>query len=390
MPSEQPILLMVTSQDWGGAQAYIFNLAQELKARNLPAIICAGGKGELGSRCHEAGIEFQELKWMARDINPINNLLSLFELTKLFRRLRPQAVHLNSSMMGVVGSLSAKLVKVPRIVYVAHGWVFNEQLPAWKKKFYIWIEKTSSSWKDVIICLFPDDEKLARDLRFKPREQIVTIPNGIDVEKFEKQLLARDTARMALAARPMGVVETQNFASLQGAVVGTIANAYPPKNLIWYLDVCRAVHEQKPDFKFVIIGDGPQMDELRRKHNELKQEGYVLLAGRRMDAPQLFRAFDLFVLPSTKEGMSITLLEAMASHVPIIATDVGANQWMLDGTGIIVQPNDKQAMVKSFLDLAADQRQREQLAERAYQNIKTRFEWRRTVDETVKSLFPQK
>lgn len=377
MPSERPILLMVTSQDWGGAQAYIFNLAQELRARNLPVIICAGGKGELGSRCRESGIEFQELKWMARDINPINNLLSLFELTKLFRRLRPQAVHLNSSMMGVVGSLAAKLVKVPRIVYVAHGWVFNEQLPAWKKKFYIWIEKTSSRWKDIIICLFPDDEKLARDLKFKPREKIVTIPNGIDVERFEQQLLDRDSARATLNIR-------------HSMIVGTIANAYPPKNLIWYLDVCRTVHEQKPDLKFVIIGDGPQMDELRRKHAELKQENYVLLTGRRLDAPQLYRAFDLFVLPSTKEGMSTTLLEAMASHVPIIATDVGANQWMLDGAGIIVQPNDSQTLTNAILELTSDALKRQALADRAYEQVKNRFAWSKTVDEMVKSLLSQK
>ncbi len=373
---------MVTSQDWGGAQAYIFNLAQELRTRNLPVIVCAGGKGELGNKCREAGIEFQSLKWMARDINPINNLLSLFELVKLFRHLHPQAIHLNSSMMGVIGSLAGKLAKVPRVVYVAHGWVFNEQLPAWKKRFYIWIEKTSSSWKDVIVCLFPDDEKLARDLRFKPREKIVTIPNGIDVEKFEQQLLDRDSAHATLNDRD------SRFEIRDSMVVGTIANAYPPKNLIWYLDVCRLAHEQKPDIKFVIIGDGPQMDELRRKHAGLKQDDYILLAGRRLDAPQLYRAFDLFVLPSTKEGMSITLLEAMASRVPIIATDVGANQWMLDNTGIIVQSNDAQAMVAAILNLSADQVQREQLTQKAYQNIKMRFEWKHTVDETVKSLYP--
>ncbi|MHB8830855.1 MAG: glycosyltransferase [Patescibacteria group bacterium] len=377
MPPERPILLMVTSQDWGGAQAYIFNLAQVLKARDLPVIVCAGGKGELGNRCRQTGIEFQNLKWMARNINPINNLLSLFELIKLFRRLHPQAIHLNSSMMGVVGSLAGKLVKVPRVVYVAHGWVFNEQVPVWKKKFYIWIEKTSSSWKDVIVCLFPDDEKLARDLKFKPREKIMTIPNGIDVEKFEHQLLDRISARTNLHLH-------------DSIVIGTIANAYPPKNLIWYLDVCRSVHEQKLDVKFVIIGDGPQMDELRHKHTELKQDDYVILAGRRLDAPQLYRAFDLFVLPSTKEGMSITLLEAMASHVPIIATDVGANRWMLDSAGIIVQPSDLQTLTNKILELTDDALKRQTLASRAYEQIKNRFAWSKTVDETVKSLFPQR
>ncbi|MFA6099421.1 MAG: glycosyltransferase family 4 protein [Patescibacteria group bacterium] len=383
MVNQGPILLMVTSQDWGGAQAYLLNLAKDLSSRGLPVKVCAGGKGELGARCREANIEFIELKHMARDINPIHNLLSLFELISLFKKLKPRAVHLNSSMMGVVGSLAAGLTKVPSVIYVAHGWVFNEALSNLKKNFYIWLEKFSARWKDVIICVNPKDEALAESLKIKPREKVIAIPNGIDVKEFEQQLMDKEEAYSAL----VGMQDDATVGRCDGGtIVGTIANAYPPKNLIWYLGVCQAVHEQNPQITFIIIGDGPQMNELRQKHSELNQKDYVLLTGRRLDAPRLYRAFDLFVLPSTKEGMSTTLLEAMASSVPCVATDVGANRWCLGQAGLIVNVNDKEAMIKAILNLAQDKNLRETLSSQAYQAVKLRFDWQRTVEAMIRII----
>ncbi|MDD2785409.1 MAG: glycosyltransferase [Patescibacteria group bacterium] len=391
MSGQKPILLMVTSQDWGGAQAYVFNLAKSLKDNGLPVVVCAGGKGELGEKCRESDLEFINLKWMARNINPLNNFLSLFELIQLFRRLKPQAVHLNSTMMGVIGSLAARLTSVPQTIYVAHGWVFNEKLFSWKKSFYIAIEKLSSRWKNVIICINPQEELQAKSLNFKPRDKFITIPNGIDVNAFEDQLLDRNTARSSLdirhsAQRTFSAADIQR--SGHSTLVGTVANAYPAKNLISYLDVCAAVHAKSPAIKFIIIGDGPQMKELQDKHAVLKQESYVFLAGRRMDAPKLYRAFDIFVLPSTKEGMSITVLEAMAAHVPCITTDVGANKWMLEEAGIIVPPEDCNALAKAISKLSDDGNLRTSLATKAYEQVRQRFGWEGVVMKVLEVIKP--
>lgn len=371
---KRPILLMVTSQDWGGAQAYVFNLAKEMLSRGLAVKVCAGGKGELGAKCQDSGIPFIQLKHMGREISPLSNLFSLLELYRLFKRHQPAAIHLNSSMMGFLGSLAAKLGGCRRVVYVAHGWVFNENLPSWKAKLYRFIEKSSARWKDVIICIHPKDKELAAEMEIKPKERIELIPNGIDIESFSHNLLDRFSARRLLG------LSNKDF------VIGTIANAYPPKNLPWYLETCRLVHAVDQNLKFILIGDGPQMDSLKKKHSHLGLDGYVKLAGRMMDAPRFYRAFDLFVLPSSKEGMPITMLEAMAAKIPCVATDVGANRWMTGGTAVIVQPNDHNALVKAITDLAADASLRENLAQAAYLNIKNRFSWRLTADETIKTF----
>ncbi len=442
MSQVKPILLMVTSQDWGGAQAYVFNLALEMKSQGLPVIICAGHAptrdDSLGQKCASAQIEFLNLKHMARDINPINNLLALFELIKLFRRVQPRAIQLNSSMMGAIGSLAGYLTKVPRIVYTAHGWVFNEQLPNWKKTLYIWIEKISARLKHVIICLHDQDLELAKKHGIKPRQKILVIPNGIDAITFEKNLAGREEACRTLseiaasfveliprndmvdglsastpppykgrgphgALRPTpphlrrgttdhpdvrryGRERTLWTLSTRCTLIGTIANAYPPKNLLWYLEVCQAVHAKNPDIRFVIAGDGPQMDELQAKHQELEQADYVLLTGR-LDPASIYQAFDIFVLPSSKEGMPITILEAMAAKLPIIATDVGACRLMLEpDAGLIVPPNDLSALTQAILDLTADAEKRQKLGHQAYQKVTQNFTWQNTADQTIKEL----
>ncbi len=502
------IMLMITSQDWGGAQLYVFELAKELKARGEKVIVVAGGDGnplslrdisfdketyennnttpniastvpksplvkeghsanaelgdlsplvkeghsmqsiesvapsplvkeghpaqsaglgdfrplvkeghsmqsiesvapsplvkeghpaqsaglgdfrpghELSTKCLSFGIPFVELKHMSRNINPLANIKAVFELVKLFRELEPKAVHLNSTMMGVVGSLSAKLAKVPKTVYCIGGWVFNEDLPSWKKKLYIWIERVSANWKDVIITVHPGDEALAKELKIKAKEKIVTIPNGIDVKEFESGLLSREIARERLGIHPEAVI------------AGTIANAYPPKNLLWYLEVCKKVHEADKRICFVIMGDGPQFEALQKKRDELGVQNYVMLTGRKMDAPTLYRAFDMFVLPSSKEGMSITLLEAMSAKVPIVATDVGGAKWMLEPkAGLVVPPKDIKALGGAILELAKDPIRGTQLADKAYEAVKERFRKEKVLEESLEvlthplpPLFPQ-
>ena len=391
-------MLLITSQDWGGAQLFVFELARELKQQGEQVIVVAGSclcstshvlrptsekRGtsgtsdagrELSSRCLEADIPFLELKYVARDINPIANLLATFELIMLFRRLRPRVVHLNSTMMGVVGSLAATLARVPKRIYCIGGWVFNEDLPSWKKKLYILIERISAKWKDVIVTVHPGDEELANSLKIKAKDKIVTIPNGVNVDEFEANLLTREQAREKLGIHP------------QAVIVGTIANAYPPKNLLWYLDVCKAVHDRDPRINFVIIGDGPQFEALQKKRDELDAHNYIMLTGRRMDAPTLYEAFDMFVLPSSKEGMSITLLEAMVAKVPIVATDVGAAKWMLADNAEIVAPNNNAALSEAIIKLVANEDQKDDLANRAHKTVLERFSLTETLVKHIQTI----
>ncbi len=277
-------------------------------------------------------------------------------------------------MMGVVGSLAATLTRVPKRIYCIGGWVFNEDLPTWKKNLYIWIERLSARWKDVIIVVHPGDEELAKKLKIEPQKKLVTIPNGIAIEEFESKLLSRNEAREKLGIDPEAII------------IGNIANAYPPKNLFWYLEVCKKIHDADKRICFVIIGEGPQFADLKKKRDALGAGSYVMLAGRRMDAPTLYKAFDLFVLPSSKEGMSITLLEAMAAKVPIVATDVGAAKWMLGSGGVIVPSGNADAMQSAILDLVFNSEKQKNISQMAHEMLLNNFDLQKLFDSTIEII----
>ncbi len=364
------ILLLVTQADWGGVQSFLVNFAASLSSDGFEVTLAAGGDGKLWRAAQDAGLRTVRLKHMRREINPIQDYLAYREIKKLIDTFRPQAIHLNSSKMGVIGSLAARASTAkPRVVYRIGGWSFLEPLPRWKSWIYREAEKISARYKDVIITVHPGDEELAHRLGFLPRGKIITVPNGLS-DKFTQHLFTRDEAR-----RRLGIPS-------DAYVFGTIANAYATKNLLAYLDALKPIHDEFPGCRFVIIGDGPEFGKLKIKRETLKLER-VILTGQREDANELYRAFDSFVLPSVKEGMPWTLLEAMSSGIPIIATDVGANRWMTkqdDGpsAAIIVGPEKTEDITDAMRHILDDVNESAELAHAGPLIVEKYFRWANT------------
>lgn len=364
------ILLLVTQSAWGGVQSFLVNFAKSLAADGFEVMLAAGGDGALWKAAEEAGIQTFRLKHMRRDINPIQDVLAYSEIKTLIDTFEPHAIHLNSSKMGVIGSLAARKSNTkPRVVYRIGGWSFLEPIPTWKRWLYRTAEKLSAKYKDVIITVHPGDAELAERIGIRPREKITTVANGLS-EGFARALHARDAARRLLG------LPTDAY------VFGTVANAYATKNLPTYLDAIKPMHDAHPECRFVIIGDGPEFEQLKEKRKTLKLDR-LDLTGHRDDANTLYRAFDAFVLPSVKEGMPWTVLEAMASGIPIIATDVGANRWMTNPqTGspasIIIAPGDAQAISAAMQLILNDKNKSAEMAHAGPLIVEKYFRWAST------------
>lgn len=370
--AKKQIALAVTLCEIGGVQIFLLEFAQYLKKAGHEVTIIAGPGNWLAEQAKEHGINFIRLAHMRRDIHPWHDTLAIFELGKIFRKGNYDAVHLNSTKMGILGSIAARL---PRVVYRIGGWVFLENLPTWKRQIYIAAERFTARFKDTIICVNPNDAIVAADLGIKPKKNILTIPNGIDMPVFESKLRTREQACTILGLDP------------KAFIIGSISNFYTPKNIPAYLTTVRKVIDQNPNLHFVIIGDGPERTIIEKNIAELNLQKHITLAGEQNNAPTLLRAFDLFVLPSTKEGMSWALLEAMATGLPCIATDVGAAQWMLEHeAGVIVPPSNTKALTDAILLLATDAEQRTKLGQNAKEAVKNRFPLEKTLLENASAL----
>lgn len=384
MSNNGRILFIVTQADWGGVQQYVVKAAQEAGHRGFEVLVAYGGEGVLPNRCELAGIASRRLKHLVRSISPLDDILGVREIRKLIREWRPDTVYLHSSKAGVVGSIAAEREDVDRIVYRIGGWSFLDPVSRLQKRLRLWMEKLTAPFKDAIIVVHPGDEQLAELHRILPREKLVTIPNGIDLDSFEQNLLQKEEA----AERLHSLWEedtTTHSKDRHARLVLTVANFYPTKDLLGYLDAVSGMKD-KTGLRVLIIGDGEEREALEEKRKGLGLEDIVSLPGKRDDIATLYRGADLFVLPSAKEGMPWTLLEAMAASLPCIATDVGACKWMLDDAGKIVAPGDAGSLGESIESLLRDPVLRARLGQEARQNVAERFQEQRMWEETFNIL----
>nr|MCW1891724.1 glycosyltransferase [Candidatus Uhrbacteria bacterium] len=192
------IIFVITQAEWGGVQSYCVRAATEAIKRGYEVLIVAGSEGELQGACEKAGIPYQKLLRMEREIRPLKDIGAIRELQSLFREWRPDTVYLHSSKAGIVGSIAGRLARVPHIVYRIGGWSFLDPVSQAQKTLRIWSERLTASCKDVIITLHPDDRARAEEHHIKPKERVVMIPNALDLETFDKNILPHDEAHQEL------------------------------------------------------------------------------------------------------------------------------------------------------------------------------------------------
>jgi len=316
------ILYLITQSEWGGGQEYVFNLASNLLKDQFEPIVMAGeGTGEFFKALKSQNLPYTKLKWVKRSINPIFDLMALFELIFVFKKEQPDVIHLNSSKIGFLGSLAAKLCfSQAKIIYTAHGWVFNEPIPYLIKKIYFWIEKISASWKNEIICVCESDKQIALQNNFHSR--ITTIHNAVNPEQLD--FLTKDEAREKLnQLLPLNLRVNFFNQPPTSPLIGAIANFYKTKGLDFLISAAGLLKKNFPALKIVIIGEGEERKNLELRIKNLELSNNVILTGNIPNAHRLLKAFDLFVLPSVKEGLPYAILKAMAAELPIVATRVG-------------------------------------------------------------------
>ncbi len=343
----QKILYLITLPEAGGAQAYVLDLATHLKDE-FDITVASGGLNTdwLPLKLKDANIPWCRLKYVKRSILPHFDLLAIFEIRKIIKKINPDVIHLNSSKISILGSLAAWGLK-KKVIYTAHGWVFLEPIAEILKKIYLWAEKVSAKYKNKVICVSEYDRSAARLNNF-PMEKIVTIHNGIEIANTST--LGKNEAREKLVR-----LAKNEQLTTSGHLIGSIANLYPTKNLPALITAANKIVETNSDTIFCIIGEGPEKKNLQNLIKQKKLENKVFLLGSIQNAKKYLPAFDVFVLPSVKEGLPYTLLEAMAVGLPIVTTRVGGIFEMLEFYPQthyrLVEANDIQSLAQAIREL---------------------------------------
>jgi glycosyltransferase involved in cell wall biosynthesis len=386
------ILYLITKSNFGGAQRYVFDLATEARARGHDVIVGFGGNGPLATKLTEAGGRTISLAELERDVNVANDFKTFLRLLDIFAAERPDVVHLNSSKMGGLGALAARLWNAwnwifkflgqgghpTRIIFTGHGWAFNEE--------------RSDAERFVIGLLHWLTIELAHQtiaVSRKTREQVGALPfawhrltvihNGVGSaallsKKEALNVIFGDELTKRLANNPL--------------IIGTIAELHKNKGLAYALEGLAQLKKQTTEpFVFIIIGEeGAERTHLEELVIALALGDNVFIAGMRPNADRLLSAFDVFLLPSITEAFPYAILEAGKAGLPIVATAVGGIPEVIDDmeSGILIQSKNPGEVARALDYLIKYPERRKQLGDAIARRIADRFSVATMVDETLK------
>ncbi|HXK38450.1 MAG TPA: glycosyltransferase [Candidatus Paceibacterota bacterium] len=366
------ILILITKSNWGGAQRYVYDLATTL---NPTHEICVGygGSGVLGEKLRSSGVRTIAIPELARDVNFVGDLRTFFALLRIMREERPSVLHLNSSKIGILGAIAARLSFThARIVFTAHAWAFNEDRNDLSKVFIMFLHWLTVVLSDITIAVSDAVRKQINWLPFIKRKVAVVHLGILPTTPLERLL-----ARTKLA------IPEQDF------VIGTIAELHPVKGITYALEALKLLPSH---ISLVIIGEGTERSKLEKKIEDDDLTHRVTLKGHVPDAANLIPAFDIFLLPSLSEALGYVLLEAGLAQVPVVATSVGGIPEVIESlhSGILVHPRSAKE-IKYAVDYFLEQPQSMEIfAKNLHDRVRNDFSLQKMVNATIGIYFPQK
>lgn len=302
---------------------------------------------DLGYTIHAVNID--------RKISIISNLKSIVELVKVFNKNQYDLVHLHGPIASVLGRIAAKISGVKNIVYTAHGFYFHDDMPGYKYWSYHWIEKVSGWLTDIILTQSREDFDNAIKTNLCPSSKISYLGNGIDIDRFSRSHL-KDLNLQDLA-KELKLPVREDLITI--GITGRITQEKGHGELI--LSFVELV-KKYPNIHLIIIGG--QLTTERDSFQEYlkgivtqnKIENNVTFTGIRKDIDRVLGLVDIFTLPSYREGLPRSVIEAMAMELPTIVTDIrGCREAVIhEKTGIIVPVKNVDKLTQALERLISD------------------------------------
>jgi glycosyltransferase involved in cell wall biosynthesis len=352
------ILYLTNHINAGGITSYILSLAKGLKAKGHNVYI-ATSRGQLLSKFIDEGIIYIPIPIKTKsEISP-KVLISLFRLIQSIKEKGIDVIHSNTRVTQVLGCLLSGYSHKP-YVSTCHGF--------FKRRFS---RRVFPCWGDKVIAISQQvKEHLIND--FKVREDRVRlIANGVDINEFRQTTAKRLKAKL-------------NLGLGNGLVIGIVARLSGVKGHIYLIEAMESIVKKVPDAQLLIVGEGKIKKDLVNLCKRLKLEKNIFFIPSVMDISKVLSAMDLFVLPSLEEGLGLSLMEAMASGLAVIGSDVGGiKSLILHGyTGLLVKPADSRELACAILELLLDEDRANILGNNARMFIARDFSQEKMVLET--------
>jgi glycosyltransferase involved in cell wall biosynthesis len=327
---------------------------------------------------------------------PHKDAAAMGELYRLFRELRPEIVHTHNPKPGLYGRIAARAARVPVVLNTVHGLYALPEDRFAKRSVVYSLERLASMCSDAELIQNPEDITTLLKIGV-PSKKIRLLGNGVDLTRF-KPLTDGDRESIEGTADTQPETRSQSLRDKLRGELGVGASTVlcvVVGRLVWekgYREVFEAAEAIKRlgiDAVFVVIGprDPEKSDGVDEKAIAAAEASGVRFLGMRSDVESLYAAMDLYVLASYREGFPRSAMEAAASGLPVIATDIrGCRQVVDQGlTGLLVPARDSQALTYAILEIINDPIKRSEMGTRAVEKARAEFDHQRVIDITLET-----
>ena len=385
MNERKKILYLITKSEWGGAGKYVYDLALAAKKRGFDVAVAAGGRGELAPKLKKEDIRYFNVEGLQRNVTFIKPFVSGLILLKIFFKFRPDVLHANSPQAAGIAGIALLICRLFawkrsfQAVYTVHGWSYHEARPKWQNFLIRLFSKITCLFYQKIICVSEYDRQSALKFKIAPAKKLLTIHNGIDPQNLN--FLSREEAlQKLLGSNPR---ELRGF-DPRKPVIGSVGEFTKNKGQKYLIEALGILKKSGEGFRGLIVGWGEEEQNLESRIKDLELKNEVrLITGLSPAAPYL-KAFDIFVLPSLKEGLPYTLLEAGLAELPIVAANVGGIPEIIENekSGLLVPPKNAGALAQAIERLQSDKKLRDALAKNLYKKVSAEFSKKEMLEKT--------
>jgi sugar transferase (PEP-CTERM/EpsH1 system associated) len=328
-PAARPsvgVVHLVTKLEFGGLEKVVFDLVRSRTRDTFDArVMCLETAGALAPRFDGLGVAVETIG------RPSDRFAGrVIRLARRLRSLKPHVLHTHNPGPHLHGALAAVLASVPVLVHTKHG---RNRV---RRRSVRLINRFAAGLSDAIVAVSDETARVSREIERIPASKIRTIRNGVDLEHFAYR-------------GPRG--DRSGFCAV------TVGRLDPVKDQATLLRALRLAVDQDASISLDIVGDGPLRADLEALRDGLGLERHVRFHGFQHDVRPFLARADVFVLPSLSEGVPVTLLEAMATGLPGIATEVGGNAEVIvhGATGYLVPTRAPEVIAAALLGLRNDQ-----------------------------------
>jgi glycosyltransferase involved in cell wall biosynthesis len=360
---------------------FLLPLAVALREHGCRVTITCS-RGPMFDGIRREGHDLQENP-VSRSMNVFSHAAAVWRTYRLLRRTRFDVVHVHTPIAALIGRVAARLAGVPVIIYTAHGFYFHADMAPWKRSLHVALERLGAACGHFIMTVSDEDRQEALRTGIAHADTIETIYNGIDTARF-------DPARFSAADR--GAFRSRHAIPGNAYVIGIVGRLVREKGFLELFDAVAALRRDHPRVRLLVVGDALPSEHdagkalIVERARALGLEDAITWTGMVDDTAPWLAAMDSFALPSYREGLPVSLLEAMGMALPSVATNIrGCREEIVHGeSGWLVPPRDSVALADRLRWFVEHPDEARQMGQRARQRVIEQFDIRRVLNHQMR------